>query len=238
MNTTMTLHSRCLLAGAAMLGALLAPASALADGTVQFLSGTISVQRADGSARLLSERSQIISGDTISTERDSYAQVRFTDGSQMTLRPNTQVRLENYAFTEGAPQQDNFLMSLVKGGMRKVTGLIGKRGSQNAFKLNTTTATIGIRGTDFNVIDVPQNAGAGSPPPGVYVTVNDGSVAMATGGGETLVGAGQTGFSSTLTAQPQIVPPPPNLPRVAPPNFTQPGRPIVPGGSALECSTT
>ena len=224
-----------LLAGTALF-CVLAPGAALADGTVQFLSGTISVQRADGSVRLLSEKSQIISGDTVTTERDSYAQVRFTDGSTTTLRPNTQVRLDNYSFSEAAPQEDSFIISLVKGGMRKVTGLIGKRGPQSAFRVSTATATIGIRGTDFNVIDVPANAGAGSPPPGVYVTVNDGAVAMATGGGETLVGAGQTGFSSSLTAQPQIVPPPPNLPRVAPPNFTQPGRPITPSG-ALDCST-
>ena len=225
-----------LAACATLAGALLAPLPALADGTVQFLSGTISVQRADGSVRLLSEKSQIISGDTVTTERESYAQVRFTNGSAMTLRPNTQVRLDNYAYNEAAPQEDSFLMSLVKGGMRKVTGLIGKRSTQTAFQLKTATATIGIRGTDFNVIDVPPNAGAGSLPPGVYVTVNDGAVAMATGGGETLVGAGQTGFSSSVSAPPQIVPPPPNLPRVAPPNFTQPGRPIAPSGQ-LDCPT-
>ena len=194
---------------------LLAPLCAFAQGTVQFLSGTLSVQRADGSVRLLSEKSEVKVGDVVTSERDSYAQLRFTDGGQITLRPNTQVKVESYAYNEAEPQKDSFAMALLKGGLRAVTGLVGKRGNRDAYRFQTATATVGIRGTDFVAIVIPAG-GASGPAPGTYVTVTEGAVGIIAGGAELLVGAGQTGFGpGGLPAR--LIPPPPNLPKVDPP---------------------
>src|ERR1700704_4951027 len=179
----------------------LAPLFALAQGTVQNLSGTLSVQRPDGSVRALAERSSVFIGDVISTERDSYAQLRFTDGGQVTLRPNTQVKIETYAYEEGRPDRDNFAMQLFKGGLRSLTGLIGKRSNnRNAYRMVTSTATIGIRGTDYTAIQIAAPPSGEKPPPnslapGVYVTVADGAIAFIAGGVEQLVGVGQAAFS-------------------------------------------
>src|SRR5262249_54449251 len=60
-------------------------------GSVTHLSGTLSVQRPDGSVRILSQKSEVNQGDVLTTQRDSYAQINFTDGSSMTMRPNTQL---------------------------------------------------------------------------------------------------------------------------------------------------
>ena len=216
---------------------LLAPLLAFAQGTVQHLSGTMSVQRADGSVRLLSERSQVRVGDIISTERDSYAQVKFTDGGVVTLRPSTQVRLDEYRFAEGQPANDGFAMGLLKGGLRKVTGLIGKRGNRDAFRLSTPTATVGIRGTDFTGLVVLPGGGPDSPPPGSYFTVHEGAIGQQSGGLEQLVGAGQTGFSGAANLPPQIVPPPPNLPTVNPPQSFSSNQPTtLAGGSGADCT--
>ena len=221
---------------AALAAALLAPLLALAQGTVQHLSGTLHVQRADGSVRLLSERSQVLTGDVVSTERDSYAQIRLTDGGQITLRPNTQMRIEGYDFSESEPQKDNFVFALLKGGMRAVTGLIGKRASKDAYKLRTATATVGIRGTDFNAIEVPPGGGGG-PPPGVYVVVSDGLVVVTSGGLELVAGAGQTAFSSNANLPPQIIPPPPNLPDMRPPqSFSSNNPTTINGGQGSSCA--
>ena len=127
--------------------------SALANGTIQQLSGTISVQKPDGAVRVLSRQSEVVKGDTLNTERDSYAQVKFTDGAVMTIKPNTRIRIEDYSFDDKEPTRDNSAMALIKGGFRLITGLIGKRGNQDAFKVGTVTATIGIRGTTFTVDD-------------------------------------------------------------------------------------
>lgn len=222
---------------AALATALLAPLLALAQGTVQHLSGTLHVQRADGSVRLLSERSQVLTGDVVSTERDSYAQIRLTDGGQITLRPNTQMRIEGYDFSESEPQKDNFVFALLKGGMRAVTGLIGKRANKDAYKLRTATATVGIRGTDFNAIEVPPGGGGSAPPPGVYVVVSDGLVVVTSGGLELVAGAGQTAFSSNANLPPQIIPPPPNLPDMRPPqSFSSNNPTTINGGQGSSCA--
>jgi hypothetical protein len=230
------------LAGRALLAAALAlPAAALAQATVQHLSGTLSVQRADGSVRLLSERSQVQRGDVLSTERDSYAQIKFTDGGQVTMRPNTQVRLDEYAFDDQRPERDNFAMSLLKGGMRAVTGLLGRR-TKDSYRLTTATATVGIRGTDYSAIAVlPPAAGTppdpSLPPPGVYVTVAEGIVAFISGNFEQLIATGQTGYAAQLGVQPVLIPPPPNLPTISPPpSFGAAGGSTINAGASMDCS--
>jgi len=223
--------------------ALLAPLFALAQGTVQNLSGTLSVQRPDGSVRALAERSSVFVGDVISTERDSYAQLRFSDGGQVTLRPNTQLKIETYTYEEGRPDRDNLAMRLFKGGLRSLTGLIGKRTTnRNAYRMVTSTATIGIRGTDYSAIDIPapppgQSAPPNQPPPGVYVTVADGEIAFISGGVEQPVGVGQVAFSNNINLPPRLIPPPPNLPQVTPPpSFGQALKPTsINAGSSMEC---
>ena len=106
----------------------------------------------------------------------------------------------------------------------------------------TSTATIGIRGTDYTAINVaPPPPGQTQPPgslaPGVYVTVADGAVAFISGGVEQLVGVGQAAFSSSINQPPKLIPPPPNLPKVTPPpSFGQGFKPTsVNAGTSLEC---
>ena len=148
------------MAAAVLFGALAVSfaAPAFANGTVQQLSGTISVQRADGSTRVLARQSEVGKGDTLNTERDSYAQVKFADGAVMTLKPNTRIKIEDFVFDEKVPAKDASAMSLLKGGLRMITGLVGKRGNQDALRLGTATATIGIRGTTFTVDDCVSTA--------------------------------------------------------------------------------
>lgn len=222
---------------AALAALLLAPLFAFAQGQVQHLSGTLFVQRADGSIRLLSEKSEVRTGDVVSTERDSYAQIKMTDGGKITLRPNSQLRIEGYQFSEKEPEKDNFVFALLKGGLRAVTGLIGKRVNRDAYKLRTATATVGIRGTDFNAIEVPPGPAADAPPPGVYVVVSDGMVVVTSGGTELLAGAGQTAFSGNPNLPATIIPPPPNLPDVAPPqSFGSENPTSINGGQGSACA--
>jgi hypothetical protein len=222
--------------------ALLAPLLAFAQGQVQHLSGTLHVQRADGSIRILSEKSQVLTGDVVSTERDSYAQIKMTDGGQITLRPNTQLRIEGYQFSEKEPEKDNFVFALLKGGLRAVTGLIGKRVNRDAYKLRTATATVGIRGTDFNAIEVAppapgQSTPADAPAPGVYVVVSDGAVVVTSGGLDLLATAGQTVYSGDPNVPASIIPPPANLPDVTPPaSFGADNPTAINGGQGSACA--
>lgn len=137
-------------AGAAAIAATLAaPAAAQAPATATQVTGTVAVQTPEGTTRLLAPRSELRPGDLLTSQADSYARLRFSDGGELAVRPNTQVRIESYRFDPNAPQQDNIVLSLLKGGLRSVTGLISRRGDRDAYQLRTPTATIGIRGTDY-----------------------------------------------------------------------------------------
>jgi hypothetical protein len=118
-------------------------------GKVGYMSGVLVAQRTDGTVKVMAPKSEVLAGDMLITAKDSYAQVTMGDGAQMTLRPNSNLRIEAFHFSKDSPKDDNAVLRLIKGGFRTVTGLIGKRGNVDAYKVRATTATIGIRGTDF-----------------------------------------------------------------------------------------
>jgi hypothetical protein len=218
-------------------------ASSLASassGTVTQLSGTLSVKKADGSVRILSQKSQIENGDTVNTERDSYAQIKFTDGAQMTLKPNTAVKIENVTFVEDKPQSDSFLYSLVKGGLRAVTGLVGKR-SNDKYEMGTATATIGIRGTTFSADDCHSNreGDCARLDAAVYVGVADGEIVVRNGQGELGLSAGQFGLIAP-NQRPLFLSTDPGLQFTPPATFIQSvmAGSVVNSGRNLECIVT
>ena len=86
---------------------------AMASGAVQNLSGTISVQKPDGTIRVLAKNSEVTKGDTIETQKDSYAQVKFSDGATMTMKPGTRVKIDSYAFNQAEPMKDNSTLNLL-----------------------------------------------------------------------------------------------------------------------------
>ncbi|MYN21135.1 iron dicitrate transport regulator FecR [Rugamonas sp. FT107W] len=117
-------------------------------GTVVQLSGPLLSKKADGVVRILSMRSEVESGDMLVTEKNTYAMVKFIDNSEITLKPGTTFKVENFSYDAGKPEADNASFNLVKGGLRSVTGLLGKRNKEK-FAMKTPSATIGIRGTTF-----------------------------------------------------------------------------------------
>lgn len=87
-------------------------------------------------------------GDRITTAEGAQAILRFSDGTKMTVRPGTEMVLQTFRFRENA-EDNSFVLQMLRGGLRAVTGLINKT-SPNAARIQTNTATIGIRGTDFD----------------------------------------------------------------------------------------
>ncbi len=167
-------------------------AALAATGTVTQLSGTLSAKRADGTLRILSQKSEVQDGDTLSTERESYSQIRFSDGGQITMKPNTTIELKNYQFTEDKPQENSFIFGLLKGGLRAITGLVGKS-NPDGYQLTTETSTVGIRGTTFGVDDCV-NSPCRDLAAAIYVTVADGEIVVRNESGEAFYKAGQFGM--------------------------------------------
>ena len=133
--------------GLGNLPALAQPAATVANATA--VEGTAYVTRADGRQTILARGSAIGVGDALSTTRNSTVRLRFTDGGETAVRPDSRITVQAYSYASENPQTDNLILGLLKGGLRAITGSIGKRGNVDAYKLNINTATIGIRGTDY-----------------------------------------------------------------------------------------
>lgn len=195
-------------------------------GTVSQLSGTLSVQKADGSVRILSQKSEVVTGDTVSTQKDSYAQIKFSDGGTITLKPNTSVKIQQFRFKQEEPEKDSFVFGLLKGGLRAVTGLVGKRGEQDAYSLGTATATIGIRGTSYGADDCyttpcPKPGSNDNLEPSVYVSVTDGEIVATNSAGSQSFLAGQFGAISDRNSRPRFLSTDPGLQFTPPATFIQ-----------------
>lgn len=148
------LTSLSLLAGLALAPCLasaqtVVPTPAVA--TAAAVDGTVFVTRGGGRQTILARGSSLQLGDAINTTRNSTVRLKFTDGGETVVRPESTLVVQKYQFEKEAPTQDNILLQLIKGGIRALTGAIGKRGNADAYQLRANTATVGIRGTDFSV---------------------------------------------------------------------------------------
>ena len=197
---------------AAALVGLVPEAGLAAAGAVTHLSGAVVARRADGQSQILSVKSEVKEGDVIATAENSYARLKFGDGTEVVLRPSTQMKVNSFQFEEQRPAQDNVVLSLLKGGLRSVTGLLARRNPAN-FRVQAPTATIGIRGTNFGLLycenDCAKVPGPGGNPPanGLHVDVSDGAILVSNAGGSKEFKVGEFGFVQTAQTPPVQVPP-------------------------------
>lgn len=178
-------------------------------GTVTHLSGPLFARKADGSMKTLSQKSAVEEGDILVTEKRTYGRVKFKDNSEITLRPNTNLKIEEYFHEEGSPGSDKAAFNLIKGSLRSITGQIGKRGNKDSYKMKTPSATIGIRGTTYDLRVCEGNcAGLGD---GVYFHVLDGAIKVTTEAGSVVFSSGQYGYVRNMNELPVLLPNNPGL---------------------------
>jgi hypothetical protein len=189
---------------AALLLALM-PAFAMAAPAahVEFATGNVSAISATGQTRLLAKGYEIESGETINTH-EGRVQLRFTDGAFVSLQPQTLYRIDEYRFDGKNDGSERGFFSLLKGGLRTITGLVGRTHKRN-YQVNTTVATIGIRGTEYTLSFT--GALTGSVGEGEIQVCNGGGCLPVTSGGSFAVGSDQ--IKPTLTDKKTQLPPAP-----------------------------
>ncbi|WP_151705256.1 FecR family protein [Nitrincola alkalilacustris] len=128
------------------------PAFAQSVAEITNATGTVHIRLPNGSLKLASVGSQLNSGEIISVEQDSSVRIRFTDGTELVMKPGSRMRIDEYHFQEAEPESDNLTFSLLKGGLRAVSGAVGTRGNQDAFRGRSAVGSIGIRGTEFGMV--------------------------------------------------------------------------------------
>ncbi len=204
-------------------GAATAMAAEVA-GTVTHLNGPLFARKADNTLKTLSIKSAVEVGDVLITEKKTYARIKFSDGGELTLRPQSQLKIDAYFFDRYNPKGDKAVFSAVKGGLRAVTGQIGRRFQSDNYKMNTPTATIGVRGTVFEVriCEGGSCAGIGN---GLYLFVPEGTITIQNNVGVQSVGAGQYAYVRDTQTKPVILPANPGLTFTLPGSFQQKSKP-------------
>ncbi|MGB5305157.1 MAG: FecR family protein [Gammaproteobacteria bacterium] len=119
-------------------------------GRVMLIRGAVTATDDTGVPRILRADSRVRLGEVVQTGADSMLQIVFPDRSMLHVKPDTQLKIEKYHFEQKQPESDVMEMRLLKGGMRSLTGLVGKR-NPDKVKYQTPIATIGIRGTVLEI---------------------------------------------------------------------------------------
>ncbi len=114
------------------------------SGTFTFVTGEVSVQKSSGQRVAVTRGTPVDSGDAIVTGSRGMAQLTMVDQAKISLRPNTQFQIEQYADRPDSDQGG--LLSLLRGTLRTFTGLIAAR-NRDRFVMKTKVATVGIRGS-------------------------------------------------------------------------------------------
>ncbi len=189
-------------------------AQAQVIGRVLIAVGEVSASRG-GQAINLGTGSAVENGDTIRVGPASNAQIRFNDEGIVALRPQTVFRIDEYNYAGRQDGAEKIAFNLIQGGMRTITGLIGKL-NRNNYLVRTPTSTVGIRGTNYNLVQCDAscvNRDGSRPPAGTYGGVYDGSIGVSNQSGDKTFGAEEFFYVAGPAVAPQAL--------IAPPSFLQ-----------------
>ena len=137
-----------------VIGAFLAfPVAALTTqpmGKITLTVGQATVTSASGNTRTAQRGDDISVGDRIETTLNGHVHVRFVDGALISVRPASELLVEDYRYDPAAVERSQVKFKLSRGTARAISGAAAE-GARDHFRLNTPLVAIGIRGTDFVV---------------------------------------------------------------------------------------
>lgn len=139
--------------------ALASLAEAAPVASVTALVGSVAIQSKGGAQRLAAVGAAIENGDTVETAAGSEVVMIFTDHQRVYLKPGSVFRVDDFNYAADDARQDHSFLSLVKGGLRVLDGVVGEKAKPDDYRLKTPTSTIGIRGTEYSVTDCDDKLG-------------------------------------------------------------------------------
>ncbi len=175
-------------------------------GKFLFVFGSVFVENAGTARQPAVKGMSLMEGATVIADKNGKAQIRMKDGGFLAVRPNTELKIDEYAFNDKG-REDKGVVSLLKGTFRSISGAIGKNKPENVV-VKTPVATIGIRGTDHEPAYFPANDASFSPDikPGLYDKVNAGVTFIANRTGKVFLGPSQAGFVASPDSAPVKLP--------------------------------
>lgn len=184
-------------------------------GRVVSSMGEVTAVRPDESTRSLGRGEAVYVEDTLRTGQRGRAQIRLLDDGLLDLRPLSRLTID--AYDEPADDEDDeggsAVMSFLRGAMRTVSGRIG-RDPEDEYRMNTPTATVGIRGTDYSLqyCDAACADPSVGRPEGLYGRVDEGTVDVTNAAGTGAFSDGDYFYVADDDTLPeQLIGPPPGI---------------------------
>ncbi|MDZ7770410.1 MAG: FecR family protein [Woeseiaceae bacterium] len=170
-----------------------------------FATGQVTAERTPPEP--LAKGDDVLVEDTVRTGSASRAQLLMLDGAKIAIRPESALRIEEFAYAAGdddpaaaavtSADQDASVTRLLKGGFRTITGAIGKQ-ADDKYEVRTPVGVLGIRGTDFALLlcggDCSAADGAAPPEDGLYIGVTEGIIVFRNETGDIELRAGEYAF--------------------------------------------
>lgn len=149
-------------------------------GRALLVRGEVEALAVDGARRKVQKGTALFVGEVVKTAPLGYAVIAFPDETRVTVQPESDFRIDAYAVEPAQPTHENALFSLLRGGLRVATGLMASR-RHESMHFNTRVATIGIRGTGFDLIESSECGGKSAPAgqPALTAQVWKGGIALA-----------------------------------------------------------
>lgn len=189
------------------------PANSSEAGKVLMAIGDVKVTR-NGQTTVLAKGASVQAGDSIITGVASNAQLRMSDGAVIALRAQTDFKINEYKFNGKSDGSEKATLSLVKGGVRAVTGAIGKGENKDNLQVNAVVATVGIRGTGFNISYCDGNCFNKDKTPakdGLYAGVFEGQILVKNQAATDTVGVDEYLYVADKDSRPKRLSEPPNF---------------------------
>ena len=122
----------------------LVPLNAIAaSGKFSFVTGSVFIET-NGRRVPAVAGAEVNPGDIIIAGADGMAQLSMIDQARLSLRSNSQLRIDSYQRRAG--DQDGAVLSLLRGTLRTFTGLLTSS-NREKYQMKTRVATVGIRGS-------------------------------------------------------------------------------------------
>ena len=157
------------------------------------ISGTVTaVVNTPDVPRKLKVGDAVFVGERIQADAGGEALLQTGDSGYIALRPGSVFLVDQFAANK--KDSDNISIQLIQGGLRLLTGWIGKL-NPKGYRVATPTATIGIRGTDHEPYVVTEDlAVTMAQPAGTYDKVNSGATVLEASSKSVGIEPGRVGF--------------------------------------------
>jgi hypothetical protein len=144
---------------------------------VNTVTGTLKTQE----PRVLRVGVDVFANETVRTAEKSVARIVFEDQTKLEIGALSEVVLDRFVYDPNRSNSE-VAVSIAKGIARFTTGVL----AHESYKINTPTATIGVRGTTLDLLADER---------GTWVYVESGSVTVTANGVTVVVNAGQSTFA-------------------------------------------